>query len=304
MPVARTPPQQTSAQTQPLLHCVSEPNLNFAERADMDEHNVTVRTKRKLSETSTDLDSRLSSFMSEMRAMFIDFRNEQEGKIEKLISAVEQIKMQNCEIQHSVEFLSHNLDSLKEQVQTLEKEQNKNTQYIQTLEEKIEKFESSARSTCIEIRNIPPSKQESKTLLLETVTKTLNTIQLSVQSHEIRDVFRITSKDPGNRPIIVDFTSVLMRDRVIEGYKKYNKNNSRLTTESLRITGPVKPIFISENLTPKMKRLFFLTRDFAKVNEFKYCWVSHGKIFLRKSDGLSLCPIRSESDLNKLKINK
>ncbi|KAL0809161.1 hypothetical protein ABMA28_011394 [Loxostege sticticalis] len=269
MPVDRTPPQQTSAQTQPLLHCVSEPNLNFAERADMDEHNVTVRTKRKLSETSTDLDSRLSSFMSKMR-----------------------IKMQNCEIQHSVEFLSHNLDSLKEQVQTLEKEQNKNTQYIQNWKKKLRNL------------RVVPDQLESKTLLLETVTKTLNTIQLSVQSHEIRDVFRITSKDPGNRPIIVDFTSVLMRDRVIEGYKKYNKNNSRLTTESLRITGPVKPIFISENLTSKMKRLFFLTRDFAKVNEFKYCWVSHGKIFLRKSDGLSLCPIRSESDLNKLKINK
>lgn len=137
--------------------------------------------------------------------------------------------------------------------------------------------------------------------MLHTVTNILKTIHVDIQPLEVRDVFRITTRDPENKTIILDLTSVLMKQKIIEKIKKYNKQNSKLTTETLKISGPVKPIFISENLSPKKKRLFFQARDYAKVNNFKYCWVSNGKIFLRKQDGAPLHLIKCESDLKLIK---
>lgn len=301
MPTDRTPPQ-LSALAQPIHHCRSESDLTTERLVEQKEQQVTYRAKRKHPDDGTD--SQLISFMSEMRSMLTEFKTQQEDKFlkfEKMFSAVEEIKSQNNDIRNSMDFLSQRYDSLTEQINALQSDREKNLQYIQSLEEKMERFESSSRSTCIEMKNIPPVKQESKQSLLNTVIHTANTIKLNIQPHEVKDVFRISTKDQNYRPIIVDFTSVLTRDRVLEKFKNYNKQNSRLTTESLKISGPVKPIFISENLSSKMKKLFFQCRDFAKLNDFKYCWVSHGKIFLRKTDGSSHNIIKTESDLVNLK---
>ncbi|CAH0405907.1 unnamed protein product [Chilo suppressalis] len=243
--------------------------------------------------------------MSEMKAMFIEFKNQQEekfNKFEKMFSSFEEIKNQNNEIRNSIDFLSHSYDSLVEQINTLQAERRENIQYIQKLEEKIDKFESGLRSTCIELRNIPPVKKESKQSLLSTVLHTINEINIKIEPHEVKDVFRLSTRVSENRPIIVDFISVLIRDKVIEKFKIYNKNKGKLTTETLKISGPAKPIFISENLSTKMKKLFYLCRDFVKLNNFKYCWVSHGKIFLRKTDGTDHHMIKCENDLTNLQL--
>lgn len=87
-------------------------------------------------------------------------------------------------------------------------------------------------------------------------------------------------------------------------YKKFNKEGSRLSTEHLSISGPAKPVFVSENLSPKLKRLFYLARDFASSNEYRYCWVKNGKIFLREKDGAQHLMIKNESDLPKPKTCK
>lgn len=115
---------------------------------------------------------------------------------------------------------------------------------------------------------------------------------------EVKDAFRINNKDAAKRTVIVDFTSVLLEEKFVSKYRKGIKENNRLTTEKLRISGPSKPIFISENLTAKLKKLFFLAREHAKANDFKYCWVSNGKIFLRKREGGPLMRVNSEADLS------
>ncbi|CAH0400015.1 unnamed protein product [Chilo suppressalis] len=302
MPVDRTPPP-LSTLAQPIQHCRSESDLTTERQGEQKETHVSHRAKRKHPDDNTD--SQLTSFMSEMKAMFIEFKNQQEekfNKFEKMFSSFEEIKNQNNEIRNSIDFLSHSYDSLVEQINTLQAERRENIQYIQKLEEKIDKFESGLRSTCIELRNIPPVKKESKQSLLSTVLHTINEINLKIEPHEVKDVFRLSTRVSENRPIIVDFISVLTRDKVIEKFKIYNKNKGKLTTETLKISGPAKPIFISENLSTKMKKLFYLCRDFAKLNNFKYCWVSHGKIFLRKTDGTDHHMIKCENDLTNLQL--
>lgn len=229
-----------------------------------------------------------------MRQMFRDLEEKQSVTINKLCSTVEDLRS-------TIKFLDAKFDSLASKYEKLEKDSKEDRKYIKTLEETIERAERHSRATCLEIRNIPTQTAETKTNLVNTVINAGKALSLDLQPYEIKDVFRIKTKSPDNKTIIVDLTSVITKDKIITAVRRFNKGQNKLTTEHLRIQGPAKPVFISENLTAKMKRVFFLTRDFAKTNDYKYCWVSHGRVYLRRRDGSPLILISGESDLTNLK---
>ncbi|XP_059062252.1 uncharacterized protein LOC131855057 [Achroia grisella] len=286
-----------------MHHCASEPDLNVTP-LNNETYNTNLglihRFKRKRSDC---MDERMSEYMTEMKAMFSEIKARQEThdlKMENICMVMEEIKTQNKSIQNSVDFLSEQYECMKIQVEKLDSECRKNQSYITSLEEKLDKYESRNRSTCIEIKNIPPAKGESKQVLLKKVISIAQKIDSNIESYEVKDVFRVNTHDPSIKTVIVDFTSVLTKEKLIHKYRQYNKGPSKLTTESLKINGPNKPIFISENLSQKMKRLFYLARDYAKSNGYAFCWVSNGKIFLRKTEGAPLNFIRNEQDIKKL----
>ena len=318
MPINRSPPRTPTQSTSlaaplptPLHHSSSEPNITKTDNAVSNESgfpNITHRNKRKCSESRIDQGSQLSIFMAEIKNMFTEFKEGQEKKFERLCESVEEIKNQNTKIQATVSFLSQDYDDLKGKIENLEaqleSERKNNLKSFQNLEEKFERVERGSRSTCIEIRNIPIRTTESKTELLSTVMNIGATLNVPMQPFEVKDIFRIGTKDPDKKTVIVDFTTNLLKEKFIGMYKKYNTNNSKLTTELLRMHGPVRPIFISENLTSKMKRLFFLARDFANSNQFRFCWIKNGRIFIRKEAGARHFGIKDESDLLKINISE
>lgn len=303
MPLNRTPPRTSPAPAATLLVeseqapsslSSSEPNLNLKTDSLATEisPNITFRNaKRKRSEDNGD--SKLSVFMADMKQLFHDFKQQQDEKYDKLLSLANSIR-------DSFDHLAIQHNSLKSHVDQLEVERKENLAYISELEQKLDKMEQSSRSACIEIRNIPSNKSESKAALLNTVVGVANLLSINIQQRDVKDLFRIKTKDPTNNPIIVDFTSVLLKEELLTKFRKHNKNSFRITTEHLKLDGPAKPIFVSENLSAKNKRLFFLARDAAKSNNFQYCWVSHGKIFVREKDGKPHLLVNNEADLARI----
>lgn len=229
--------------------------------------------------------------------MFHELQAKQSETIDKLCATVEDLRS-------TVSFLAEKYDSLASKYEKLESERQDDLKYMKSLEEALERSERNHRSSCLEIRNVPVRNAETKDNLINTVINTGKALNLEIQPHEIKDVFRTKTKTPENKTIIVDLNSVILKEKIISASRKFNKGQNRLSTEHLRIMGPARPVFISENLTSKMKRVFFLTRDFAKTNDYRFCWVSHGKIYLRKREGGSLLRIVSESDLTKLQTQK
>ncbi|CAB3248469.1 unnamed protein product [Arctia plantaginis] len=230
MPVDRTPPKQQitlPTRTVQRQRSDSEPNLNLNDmQCELENLNVTVRAKRKRSEDSGDVN--LSVFMSEMTKMFHDFKNEQELKVAAILASVTDIKKQNSDICASVEYVSKSYDALLEQINHLKSERQENLNYIRTLENRLEKAERNARSSCVEIRNIPPNKKESKEQLLHTIIATGRTLNIPIESYEVRDIFRIQTKEPDQKPIIVDFTSVIKKERIHRLKMSAEKNTSEL----------------------------------------------------------------------------
>lgn len=263
----------------------------------------------------------MGDFMDDMRSLLRDFKIEQDRKLDALQGSIakiriqqdekldslkqvsEEIKKQNDTIYTSMEHLMKENSELKDRVQKLEIEQRGSAAYIRTLEDKVEGMERQSRSTSIEIRNVPvTSRTETKEDLLKIFLDISTALNVNASSSDICDVFRITTKTATNKPIICNLSSVLLKERILKCLKKFNNSHrgNRFSTEHIHVGGAVQPIFISENLTPKLRRLYFLARDFAKSNEYSFCWVSHGKIFLRRKEGEKLHRIDSEIDLAEL----
>lgn len=62
------------------------------------------------------------------------------------------------------------------------------------------------------------------------------------------------------------------------------------------------PIYVSEQLTPKAARLHYLARDLTRSQDYKYCWTSFGKVYVRKDDKTPVIPITSEAQIHNLNL--
>lgn len=315
MPLKRTPPNSpavthernvshlhssaTTGSVALLKPSSSEQDLYGSSASDacVEDKNISRRPKRKRTETPDPL---IVSFMAEMRDLFAEFKESQNCQLEKLFSSFEELKAQNNDIKTSLDFLNEKCTFLESQVTDLKAENLKNTEHLRSLESKIEKIERHSRATCIEIKNIPVKKSETKYDLLQTIFELGNIMNISIQPHDVKDIFRINSRNQENKTIIVDLASVITKENILTNYKKFNKGNRRLNTEYLKLDGQIKPIFISENLTAQMKRLHYLARVFANSNGYRYCWIAGGKIFVREKDGEPHRLIRDEADLKSL----
>lgn len=260
--------------------------------------NVTMRVKRKG-------EGELHAFRTEVDSMFKELMREQQNFFSNLNAKMEEIKTQNQSLQQAVEFNSAMYDNFLKRMEILEQEKKEDRKQILVLEGKVEQLERQLRTSSLEIRNIPRKLNETKQDLVETVMQLGKVIDVSIQPTEIKDVFRINSKTE-HKTILADFTSVLTKEKIIQSVKLFNKTNkvAKLNTQQLHIDGPKLPIFVSENLTPKTKRLFFLARDYATHQGFKYCWSSVGKVFLRKEDGSPIICISSEADIASLNMKQ
>lgn len=75
------------------------------------------------------------------------------------------------------------------------------------------------------------------------------------------------------------------------------KKNSDISTEMIGQSNTPEPIYINHDLTKQNYQLFREAKQFKKENNFKYLWVSNGKILLRKSETSKTTLVRSRDDL-------
>lgn len=245
----------------------------------------------------------LEVFMSKMESMFKDWAEKQDKKYQRLLDSVEAIKVQNREMMASMDAISSQYDDIKLKIEKLEQEKKSDLAYIQSLEHRIEYLDRISKSSCVELRNIPLSKNENIDNLFTVVSNLCKTLDVPIVPADIRNIYRGYSKNDSKKPIIVDFSSVMLKYKVVSSFKLYNKEHStnKLNTTQIKLDGPCSLIYVADYLTPKMKRLHFLARDFASTNNYKFCWSTQGTIYLRKKEGDQPIKLKNELDLINLK---
>lgn len=295
--VQRSPSKSTLPIKSPTTHYGSDSAINKIVNDDTLE-NVTKRYKRNFNEfcvqTNTPDDG--------IKSMFSELKEQIDLKFESLTASVITITQQNDEMHKSVQFMSGKYDELLSKIDCLVQE---NTDYktrIKTLENKLEYFENNARSTTVEIRNIPKQNNEHKkdlTNIIKDIGLVVG-LETSIQDLEIRDIYRTKSE-----AIIVDFTSVTRKEAMVFTSKKFNKSQReakkpQLNTSLIKLPGPTKPMFISECLTTKAQRLYYMTRGYVKTKKLSATWTSYGKVYVKKEEGQPPIRIQEESDILKI----
>lgn len=296
MPLKRTPPasplptppilsrgSDAPAQSAAQLHLAPEPTLQHCVSApDLTSLNAKRGKKRKPENDDV-------SVTNYIKELFANFSKDQEFRFKELKDSLESISLKH--------------DEFIKRISALEEEKKEDKQKIQYLEERVENLERKVRASCIELRNIPKASGETKNSLCDLVSSVGKVLNIDIRRQELKDIYRIKSKDHVN-PIIAEFSTVLQKENFIRAVKEFNRtknNDEKFSTWHLNLDCPKSPIFVSESLTPKTQKIFFMARNFKKSFEYMYCWTSHGSVFLRKNENSPQIKINCEADLDKLK---
>lgn len=262
--------------------------------------NVTKRLKRTLDDST----SQSSINFLEIKSMFADIKEQQEKKFDELSNALLQITTQNQDIQNSISKLTKQYEDLYLEIKVVKEENIEFKQRICALENKLEIQEKRACSTMLEIRNVPIITTGNKKDLTCIITKIGETVGLEppIIESEIRDIYQ---KKP--EVLVVDFSSNQRKEAFLKRFKIYNKSRrdmreSKLQTQQINIAGPPRPLYMSESLTSKKRRIFYLAREKVRNKVLAATWTAYGSVFIKTDESSSPIRIDEEDQLQKFTL--
>ncbi|CAH1634794.1 unnamed protein product [Spodoptera littoralis] len=284
--------------------------------------NLSLRYKRPRSDSSP-VKNQFEDFKDEILLMLTTwkqdqeiqiskFMSEQKASLSKLMSEITELRLQNIkiqksntEIEKSIIFISGQYEDVLKQVNTLSKDTQQFGNNLQILESKTQDLQQFSRSSAIEIRNVTQNEGESSADLTEIVTKVGSVFGMAITKGHIRDIYRLPGKPGTNKPIVTEFSNVQTKQQLLTHAKDFNRRHSkedRLNSRKIGLAGDLRPIYVADYLPLTSRKLFFATREFAKTNEYKFCWTTNGQIFLRKDEGAKQILIKSEQSLRDIPV--
>lgn len=307
MPRLGRSPQKKGQQQSPSISDIDSPTVSQGQASP-----VSVPQRGRKTRAQKVDEQQPLSVKDELKTMFEDWKSTENTILQKLVKEVSEIKQQNREIQSSsaeieksISFMNTLYEDLKKKVEILEKESKQDKLQIAALEERLEDIQRNSKGACIEIRNVPlPEQVETKSALCKIVQNVGKAIDVNVETNTIKDVYRLNGKTTKGT-VIAEFTTVLIKSEIIKATKTYNKKNPEqmLNSANLGFKDPVVPIFVSDPLTAKGRKLHYLARVFAKKHQYKFCWTSNGRVFLRKTADAPHIEVKSESQLLSLEAS-
>lgn len=261
-------------------------------------------SQRNKPEKGWDWTTDFSAFKEEMRNLLTS----QKDDISKIFSTLIEIKTTNSDIDISLIALTAQNEELRCKVDQLEVQAKKDRDCITALEERLEDLQRGSRKANLEIKNVPKQHQETKEDLIKMTLSLSKSIDCKIEKTEIKDIYRVQNKrsSTNNSPIVVELSSTIVKSEFLKMTKSFNiRHKEKLCAKHLGLKkDEYAPIYVSEQLTAKAARLFYLARDLAKSKEYKFCWTAYGRVYIRNDENSPIIPIRSEAQVQSLMQNK
>lgn len=244
-----------------------------------------------------------------MTRLFVDFQRSQDEKFTTLLTDVNTIKQEVTEIKKSnelnekkIEVLTNQYEQVSIKTTKLSIDNEANCNKIKQLENQIEDLHRQTCSYKLEIRNIPSAAKESELDLQLVVLNLLKTLKIQTDHSDIRNARRLPGRPDTPRPIVIEVATMKLKRTILQEHRNFNKvhRTAKLCVSNLAIPGfenVSSPVFISEHLTNKTKGLFYKAREYAKNNNYAFCWTSNGQVLLREQEGSKSIVIREEAQL-------
>lgn len=168
---------------------------------------------------------------------------------------------------------------------------------VLNLSSRINALEQDARSSNVEIMDIPQKTSENLVNIVRQIGAFLDH-QVSVE--EIESVVRVPTRLE-NKPknIVLKFKCKTKRNEFLAAVKR--KRLGLNGVSGFSIDGLSSKFYVNEHLTTRNKILLKSTRLAAKEKGYKYVWSQNGNVLIRKTDNSGIIQIHSDSDLVKIK---
>ncbi|CAH2108624.1 unnamed protein product [Euphydryas editha] len=265
---------------------------------------IFQRNKRRRAQMEDSISNQLDVFKDEMRKLMISSAAQQADELRKVNTLLKDIQQSNCNIENSVSFLAAQNEEFRQKITQLETQAKQDRNHIAMLEGKIEELEMNSRKSNFEIKNVPKKTNENKDDLIEMVLNLSKTVDCNITKSDIKNIYRVRprSADHKSPPIVVETNSTLLKNDLLKMAKSFKiKHKSKIYSKHLGFrTQEDTPVYLAEHLTPKAARLYFLARDLVKSKNFKFCWTSYGKIYVRENEHTPIISVRNESQIHQL----
>lgn len=215
------------------------------------------------------------------------------------------IEKKQEKIESSLTNLSGFYDDLKKDNKTLADENIQLKAKIASLtktsldmQQQINDVQSYITSKFIEIRNVPPNNEEN---LLDCFNKLCSALGVEYKPNHISNIYRKRTYKQDSQHILVELNNEsYKRDLLAAVKERIIKRADKLNTQHIGMQGDPKHIYISELLSSKQKRVYFKARQHAKAQQYDYCWIKNGKVYLRKHSSEPAILVRDEEQLSEL----
>lgn len=245
-----------------------------------------------------------------VRSMLKEFESRLEARFKAIDEKMSLIKIQNDvikttndDIEKSILDVSARVEQVNSAIIKMEEDRMQLSNQILKINEKSEALERNLIKTCVEVRNVPKIKNESKADLYTYLKRLSNALNLSLEYAHVRDIYRLHSKrESETSSIVVELTSTYFKTNLLEACKTlYKSTSSQLTASTLGLPNNETRIFISEHLTSKGRRLFFLSKALKTDKGYSFCWTAGGNVYLRKFEGGPAILVRNEDQLTRMR---
>lgn len=230
------------------------------------------------------------------------------SEINVIKQEVTEIKKYNEKTEQKIETLTAHYEQISLKATKLSNDNAANCSKIKQLEDKIDDLNRQSCAFKLEIRNIPSTERESAHDLHLVVSNLLKTLKIQTQISDIRSIRRLPGRPDVPRPIVIEATTMKMKQNILQEIRNFNKTNraAKLSTTHLNIPGfenSPRPVYVGEHLTYKTKSLFYKARAFARDNNYAFCWTSNGQVLLRQEEGSKGIVIRDEEQLQAMTLS-
>lgn len=210
------------------------------------------------------------------------------------------------ELIQSVEYLSSQQEESLRRLILLEKENktlseaniNLNTR-LANIETFFFQQQQQQLKNHITIHGIKPEQGED---LKETIIKTIKIINVDITKDSIQSARRMKSNNNTTTPtiIIAELSTNDIKNKILQNAK----TNGPIMLNQLKNSNnnENRKIFINEYLNNYTKTLYENAKKLKITNQYKFIWVKHGNIYIRKTEMSNIIRVKHQNDIERAQL--
>ncbi|CAG9133616.1 unnamed protein product [Plutella xylostella] len=221
----------------------------------------------------------------------------------QLMSDVNDMKTKMDDVVKSCEFACHKVDEFEaklsgvcDQLASLEAAKATITALqsaVDSLQHEHNEKDQWSRLNNVEIKGVPMKNNENLFKIVESLS---GHVGFPIEKSQINFVTRVPVYNSKEKSILIGFVNRYAK----EDFVAAGRAKKDLKACDIGYSNCEHRVYFNDHLSPGNKRLLSRVKEFAREKNFRYVWVKHAKIHVRKNDGSPAIVVKSVEGLNKL----